>query len=443
MTQTLPAIGFLLLATALLMVGGGLFNSFVSLRALSEGFPSLVAGLMMSAFYLGLIAGTLRCGRLIARVGHIRAFGAFCAVSAAAVLLFPFVINPWAWLFLRCLIGFNMAGLFMVLESWLNSQATPQIRSTLMAVYMAISFLAMGSGQLLLGTRSIESPDFFLMAAMFIILAMVPVATTETAHPTAVSEGRMGIRGLIRVSPMAVLGCLSAGLMNGSIYGVGPVFAARLGISVEETGLLMGTLIVSGLILQLPLGRLSDRYDRRSVITGVAIAAAVASFLMLPVTEHYSFVTVGEGWRNETILWDTRPLGLFLVATLYGACTATIYPLSVAWANDHLTPGQMVAASGGMVMLFGVGAIFGPLASGLLMSLVGPVGLFLFTGLVASALAGFSIWRRRAGDTPDPGLQEPFVPMPSPLPATPSDSLDPRTPEAPTANETDAGTPVT
>ncbi len=426
MRQLLTAIAALLLAVLLLMLSGGLLGSLVGLRAIHEGFPVTVAGLMMSAFYAGLILGTLRCGRLINRVGHIRAFSAFCALNAAAILALPLVIDPWAWLVLRALIGFNMAGLYMAIESWLNASTGAETRGTIMAVYMALSYLAMGGGQFMLALGTIEQDTLFMVAAMLMALALVPVAVTRASHPTPVATSHLNLAALYRLSPLAVLGCACGGMLTGSLFGIGPIYAGELGLALPEIARFMGVMIVSGLVLQLPLGRLSDRIDRRLVIAVTADVAALASLLLWPMTDHYSVTTLSASGAEARFLWLPEPLPLLLAAAACGGSMATIYPLSVAHANDHISADDMVQASGGLVLAYGCGAIFGPAGAALGMHLAGPGGLFGFTAIVATLTVVIALWRKRSGAPDDAAEKEAFVVMPVAVTLPNVAELDPR-----------------
>ncbi len=426
MRQFLSAIAALLLSVLLLMLSGGLLGSLVGLRAVLEGFPVTVAGLMMSAFYGGLILGTLRCGQLINRVGHIRAFSAFCALNAAAILALPLAIDPWLWLALRALIGFNMAGLYMAIESWLNASTGAETRGTVMAIYMALSYMAMGGGQFMLGLGTIEGDTLFMLAAMLMALALVPVAMTRASHPTPVATSRLNLLALYRLSPLAVLGCACGGMLTGALFGIGPIYAGQLGLELPEIARFMGVLIASGLVLQLPLGRLSDRIDRRLVIAGTAAAAALASLVLWPLTDHYAVTTLTTSGAEGRFLWLPDPLPLLLTAGVCGGTMATIYPLSVAHANDFISADDMIQASGGLVLAYGSGALCGPAGAAVAMHLVGPGGLFGFTALVATLTVVLALWRHRSGATGEDAEKEAFVVMPVAVTLPNVAELDPR-----------------
>lgn len=425
MRQIISSVGVLLLAVGIMMLATGMFGTFIGLRSASEGFSHEIVGLMMSAYYVGLIIGTLYCGQLVNRIGHIRAFAAFCGLTATAILAFPFAISGPVWIFLRGVIGFNMAGLFMVVESWLNSRATGKTRGTVLSLYMMISYLAMGSGQFLLNLGNPLGLDLFIIASMLFSLALVPVAMTRAAMPTPVEASHFGFRKLYEISPTAVIGCLCAGLSSGAIYGMGPIFAKNLGLSVAEISRFMGILIVSGLVLQMPIGRLSDRFDRRWVLTLVALAAALASFAMVLVMYWGSYKMMTPA-GEVTSLWHRHALPLQSIAAVFGGLIATVYPLSVAYANDYIEPKDVVQATGGLLLAFSVGAALGPVSAASVMKAIGPVGLFLFTGVMPMLLVGFALHRMRQRHWVPIAEKESFVLMPEATALSIATELDPR-----------------
>lgn len=428
MRQILSSVGVLLLAVGIMMLATGMFGTFIGLRSALEGFSQEVVGLMMSGYYAGLIVGTLYCGQMVNRIGHIRAFAAFCALIAAASLAFPFAIYAPSWIGLRAVIGFCMAGLFMVVESWLNARSTGKTRGTVLSLYMMITYLAMGSGQFVLNLGNPQGLELFMIASLLFSLALVPVAMTRTAMPTPVEASHFGFRKLYQISPTAVIGCLCAGLSSGAVYGMGPIYAKNLGLSVAEISQFMGIIIISGLVLQLPIGRLSDRYDRRTVLTFVALAASVTSFALVVwmYLGSYKMMTpAGE----VTSLWQKQAIPLQTLAAIYGGFIATVYPLSIAYANDYIEPKDVVQATGGLVLAFSIGAAIGPVSAAGLMGIVGPRGLFIFTGATALLLVGFAVHRMRRRHWAPVTEKESFVLMPEATALSVATELDPRSHE--------------
>lgn len=429
MFVTLKSMASLLTSVALLMLGSGLFNSFIALRASIEGFDPETIGLLGSAFYAGLLLGTLRCGPLINRVGHIRAFGAFAAITAAAILAFPFIVSALSWMALRALIGFNIAGLYMVCESWLNTKASSENRGTILSLYMVTVFLAMGTGQILLSVGDPESDQLFMLGAGLMALSLVPVAITSASHPAPVSASHFGFRKLYRISPVAVVGCVTAGLAVGSLFSMSPIFAKELGMNVQQIGVFMGILMASGLLLQLPVGWWSDRTDRRQVMLAMSgLVGATALAIVALMRWSYSLDTPS---GTIEITWASDAAIMFMLAGLLGGALATVYPLCIAYANDYVDASDLVQASAGLVLAYSIGAVMGPTVSALVMGLVGPAGLFWFVGLTALAFALFLLHRMRQRAAVPASETESFVPLPDATATPVATEVDPRSALAP------------
>ena len=406
-TSTLRILVSLLISVALLMLGNGVFSTFLALRANVEGFSNEVIGWIASAYYIGLIVGTFRCGALVNRIGHIRAFAAFSAISAACILAFGLFVYPSSWIALRIVLGFNLAGLYMVAESWLNAKATSETRGTILSIYMTITYLGLGGGQFLINLADIEGSALFMVSAAMLSLALVPVAVTKSSNPEQVESSYMSLRALFAVSPVATVGCVAGGVIVGSMFGLGPIYAKAQGLDTQSISFFMGIAVIAGLFTQVPVGHLSDRFDRRGVIVAITIGAAlVATGLIL--SAHIPAVP------------------LYVWIALYGGLTATLYPLCVAYANDYLDPGQVVAASSSLVLAFGLGAAVGPVLAAFFMRYAGASGLFVLSLCISVLYIVFVMYRMRIRHWAPVVEKEPYVPMPE-ITATPvSTELDPR-----------------
>ncbi len=405
--STLRMLASLLMAVALLMLGNGVFSTFLALRASLEGFGNEVIGWIASAYYIGVIAGTLKCGSVVNRIGHIRSFAAFSALSAACILAFALFVYPSAWIALRIVLGFNLAGLYMVAESWLNTRATSETRGTILSIYMTITYLALGGGQFLINVAEIGGSSLFMVSAILLSLALVPVAMTSTSNPDPVESSYMSLRALFAISPVAAVGCVAGGVIVGSMFGLGPIYAKAEGLDTHGISVFMGIAVVSGLFTQLPVGQLSDRFDRRSVIVGVTVGALVA----------------GAGLAFGSYL---PGVPLYVWIALYGGFIATFYPLCVAYANDYLEPGQVVAASSSLVFAFSVGAAVGPALAAFVMGYTGPNGLFLMAVVVCVAYIAFILYRMRIRHWAPVVEKEPYVAMAEVIAAPVPSEIDPR-----------------
>ena len=405
----LRSLASLMLSVAFLMFGNSIFTTLLALRAKIEGYPNELVGMMMSAYFLGFAIGTFRAGSLINRVGHIRAFSALAAIASICTLLVLLTPNPWVWVALRVAMGIAIAGLFVVVESWLNNRSTNQGRGTVMAIYITIGYAASSLGQQALQLGDPSRSELFLLVGMLLSLALVPVALTNATHPDPVEKTDIDLRKLFKISPTAVIGCLVAGMIGSSWWGLGPIYAQEIGLSVNHIASVMTAALVGGLLLQLPIGRLSDRFDRRTVLFWIAILLLIpATLLLLGPILNFWLVMVAVG--------------------IFFGLSSTLYPLCVAYANDHIDSADVVSASGGFVLFYAIGAVGGPLISSLAMRLIGTQGLFMFFVTASLALGIFILWRIRIRQWVPTAGKEPYVPQPeSQAPGVVSE-LDPRAP---------------
>lgn len=384
----------LFLGMALLMLGNGLQGTLLGLRADLEGFATAVTGLVMSAFYVGMLAGSVITPRLVGAVGHVRVFAAFAAIASAAILLHAVFIHPLVWTAMRALAGFSFAALYIVAESWLNSQAGNQDRAKLLSFYMVVSFAAAGSGQLLLNVA--DPSDFVLFALVSVLLsvAVVPMLLSSGPVPPLPTTRSPALSELYRSSPLGIAGTFASGAASGAVLGMGAVFAAQSGLAPAAIAQFMFVVLIAGMIGQFPIGYLADRFDRRVVLI---VTATVGGLLSL------AGAVVGGG------------LGLALLAAA-SAFLFPLYSISVAHTNDHLDNDIMVAAAAGLMFANGIGSVLGPFAAGLAMAVLGPPGFALYLTAVLGTVAVFGVYRtfRRASVPLD--AQGPTVPIPRATP---------------------------
>jgi MFS family permease len=372
----------------LLMVGNGLLVTSLTLRGSGLGFGETAIGLMQAAYPVGTLVGCLVSPRLVARVGHVRVFAAFASVASTASLIHLVTDDPWSWGAIRALSGFCFAGLYVVAESWLNARATNAIRGSLLSVYFVTQAGGSAIGQLLLSLAPPETLLPWLLVSLLMSVALVPVMLSASAAPAYALPERISIAALYRISPMGLTGALLNGVAQGTVYISLALYGDAIGLASGEVGFLIGAATIGGVLLQFPLGRLSDRVDRRLVIAAVAALA-------VPLCLAFA-------------LGPTRgPALLYAGVGLLGGLTLPIYSLSVAHTNDQLTPGQIVAASGALVLVFGAGIIVGPIAGSLSIRSLGPGGVFLLIALVqglTALIALLRVWR---------GAARPPAPMPA------------------------------
>lgn len=371
MFRILLPITALLASVALLLGGNGLLGTLLAMRSQTEGWGERTTGLVMSGYFVGFFLGTFTAPPLIRRVGHIRAFAFHAALAAAAVLVYPLWMEPIGWMLLRVVTGMALVGLCTVIESWLNAQAAPEHRSRVFGVYMVVSLLALALGQLMLDLQPPRSPVLFSVVAILFALAILPVSATRLQPPTMAVAPRTHILQICRAAPSAAAGALLAGLALGAFWGLGAVYAASLGLDRSGIGTFMAVTIIGGAALQLPIGRMSDRGDRRSTLALVAALGAMTALLALR--------------------FDSQVHALFF---LFGGLAFALYPLAVAHLLDRLPAEQLLAGCSALLLLNGIGAAIGPAVAGALMQRFGPSALPLFFAATLAVLAVVAGGRR-------------------------------------------------
>ncbi len=403
--EILKSVSLLILSIGLMMTGYGMFSTFISLRMEIEGFSRQVIGYQTSAFYFGLIIGSIACSKLINQVGHIRAFAVFCGASASAILMFPFFKFIGVWILLRGVLGFCLAGMYMVVESWLNSRTSKSNRGAVLSIYMMTNNFAFAAGQLILNFGDPNSTEFFMLGAALYALALIPVSVTRSSHPEPVESDSFKLSKLFKISPVAMSGCVANGLVIGAVIGLSPVFVNDLGYGISTITIFMTLFMISGLIFQFPIGKLSDVYDRRIVILVVTIMMGLATIPLILIKSPGEYL-------------------LYVTAILLGATTQTLYPLCISYANDYLNPEELVKASGGLVLAYGLGAAVGPTLSAYLMENIAANGLFYYIAAVVAIFTFMILYRIPRRETPEE--KETFVAMPDAVASPGGLEFDPR-----------------
>ncbi len=411
MLRVVGSLGALLLGMSVMLLGNGLFGTLTAIRMTIEDFSSATIGVVVACHSIGFATACLTCGSVIRRVGHIRVFAAFAATLAFCCLCFPIAVNPAAWIVLRLLFGYSAAACFMVGESWLAGAAPRDMKGKVFAIYMVINKASFGLGQLFLMLGQPSGDRLFMLAAALYALCLVPIALTRAQGPDALGRERLSFAALYRLSPVGVVGAISAGFTNASLVGLGPVFATRQGLDVKQVSLFMVAFLAGNLVLQLPIGRTSDRFDRRSVLFVVAVMTTGACIAMALVP-HPSFP------------------GLLALSALVGGVSATVYPIAMTHATDLARPQQTVSLHAGMLLAFSMGASTGPVMASLAMQVIGGEGLYAFAAGMNVLLAVFILYRKFMRATAPHEQQTDFVAMPSTSQTTQvMAALDPRTAE--------------
>lgn len=357
-----------------MMLASGLQGSLLALRAEIEGFTPAVTGLVMSAYYVGFLVGWAVVPGLIRRVGHVRVFAAFAAIASTAPLLHAVLVAPLPWLVARLVWGVALCAVFITAESWLNSAAANSTRGRAMAAYMVAVTAGIAGGQFLLNLASPAGPELFILVSVTTSIAVVPMLLRAGAAPLHTVVARLGPVLLYRISPLATVAVLLVGVAQGALYGgVVAVFASALGLSVPAISLFVALTIAGGVLFQGPIGWVSDRSDRRWVITIVALAATAASVAAVAVA--------GRG-----------PL-LFVLFFLIGGLSLPLYSLCVAHAHDRLSQAERVGASSALLLMNGIGSVLGPTLAAAAIQLAGPSGFPAYLAAVHAGIGLFAIWR--------------------------------------------------
>jgi MFS family permease len=373
MLRTLAQTWPLLLGVMLLMVGNGVQGSLLGIRGNIEGFGTYEISAVMAAYFVGFLGGTTLAPEMIRRVGHVRVFAALGSMISAVLVLYPVFLDWTAWAIMRVIIGFCFSGIYVCAESWLNNTASNENRGQALSAYMIVQMIGIIAAQ---GDPS--GFTLFIIPSVLVSLAFMPLLLADTPAPTFGSIKRLGFVRLFQVSPLGCVGMLLTGGIFAAMFGMAAVWGAMAGLSVAQIALFVAATYAGGLVLQYPIGRLSDRMDRRQLILILSCVATItmmiAAFAPLPFS------------------------ALLLVAVLLGGITNPLYSLLIAYTNDYLPKEEMAGASAGLIFLNGLGAIAGPLATGWLMEAIGPGGFFLFMGLLFAALSAYAAWRmtRRA-----------------------------------------------
>jgi MFS family permease len=411
MFQSFRPIFALLAGTALLLAASGLHSLLLPLRGQAESFSTTSLGLLGTAWAGGFIAGCFLAPHLVRRVGHIRSFAALTSAGAIVALATGLWIGEVGWILLRAFTGFAMAGCFMIIESWLNERATNENRGLVFGLYMMVTYGALTGGQLIVAFGDVTSASLFLVAGMLFCAALIPTAVSSAVSPQPLADVSLNLRTLYANSPVSFVGCLLIGVANGAWGTLGAVYGAQIGISTADIAIMMSVVVLAGALSQLPVGRISDRTDRRYVLAGAALGAALFGLL----------VFVAAPRSASTVI---------VMAGLYGALAYTLYSIAVAHANDHADAADFVKVSGGLLLLYGFGTMIGPMVAAFFMELLRPESVFLTTALAHLGLAAYCALRvtRRA---PVPVAErEAFKTMPAERAATPQAVLlDPRSEE--------------
>ncbi len=385
----------LLASVALLVLGNGLQQTLIGLRAGVEGYTEETVGVMMSAYFVGFVLASIHAPRVIQQVGHIRAFAAFASAVSAIALCFAIFVSPTVWIVLRMLQGACYAGMIIVVESWLNASAEASWRGRVLAIYSIVMYASWAISQPMVALAPVSGFVLFAVVSICLSLSLVPITLSRAGDPGVVLATRVGIRRLLAISPMALSGAFVMGVSVGAFFGMGPVASQQSGFSDAGTGTILAAALIGALAFQWPLGWLSDLMDRRLIILGSSMAGAVVSGLFA--------ATLASGGEFSTIL----------LAFLLGGTLMPLYSICLAEVNDRIDESELIAAASAFVLVYGVGSAVGPFAASLVMGQIGPPGLFVFMTAVLGLFAAFDALRIRQREKTDASAKQSYVATPS------------------------------
>lgn len=398
MLQVLKSSWALLLGMLLLMIGNGLQGTLLGVRGGLEGFTPFTMSIVMSAYFVGFLGGSRATPEMIRRVGHVRVFAALASFISAVLILYPVITHPMAWALGRVVIGFCFSGVYVTAESWLNNSSTNENRGKALSIYMIVQMVGIVSAQGMLAMGDPSGYVLFVIASVAVSISFAPILLSISPTPAFETTKPMSLRELYQLSPLGCVGMFLLGGVFSAQFGMSAIYGSEMGLSLGEISLFVSMIFVGALVMQFPIGWVSDRMDRRILIMAIALLGGIGSVL-------------GFAYGDNFLL-------LLTAAFLLGGMSNPLYALLIAYSNDFLEHEDMAAASGGLIFINGLGAITGPLIIGWLMGQIGPSGFFLFLAGLMFALAGYAAYRmtqRAATPVDETGSYSPITPSASPV----------------------------
>ncbi len=387
----------LLLGIMLLMLGNGMQGTLLGIRGGIENFSTLQMSVVMSCYFIGFLFGSRMVPEMIRRVGHVRVFAALGSMISAVLMMYAVLPDWMAWSLMRVLIGFSFSGVYITAESWLNNSATNETRGQALSLYLIMQMVGIIAAQILLNVGDPSGYILFVIPSILVSLAFTPILLSVSPAPAFDTTKPLSFRRLYAASPLGCVGMFLLGGIFSAQFGMASVWGTQAGLSIRDISIFVAFIYVGGLVLQYPIGWLSDRRDRRLLVLWLSVAGAI--FLMVPVI-----------WGLTGIGGGTPFVVLVFIGAMAGGISNPLYSLLVAYVNDYLDNSDMAAASAGLIFINGLGAITGPIITGYVMAAMGPDGFFLFMAILFAVLAVYTAWRMsRRPTTPD--AQGGFTPI--------------------------------
>ena len=390
---------------AILITAHGFQGNLVQVRSVIENFGFITTGIIMSGYFVGYFVGANMIPNLVSKVGHIRVFAAFASMASLSILIHAVFVDPIVWTLARFLTGFSLIGVYIVVESWLNDRATNRNRGGVLSIYMFITFTGLAVGTLLLNFNKPQEYEPFILTSLLFSIALVPILLTKRAAPKFKKIGFIKIKQLYKISPLGTFSMLCTGLIHSAIFGYGAVYAASLNFTIFEISLFLFLVTIAGAIFQFPIGYYSDMKDRRIILIGCTFLSAI--FCMFAI---FSSGTALENMYLASTIGMDKIMFLIFV-TIYAGFALPMFTLNLAYVNDFIDKERFVAAGAGLQIIFGIGAMGGPILCSIFMNTLGPNGFFIYLAIVHILIGLFGMYRitkREYEDNPD----STFTPLP-------------------------------
>ena len=399
---------------AVIMISHGFQGNLLGIRAVLENFNFIATGTMMSGYFVGYFIGANMIPNLVSKVGHIRVFAAFASMASLSSLVHVVFVDPIVWTLARFLTGFSMIGILIIVESWLNDRATNKTRGKVLSLYMFITFFAFALGNLLLNISSPQNYEPFILISLLFSIALIPILLTKRKPPTFKKTSSIKIKELYKISPFGSFSTFCSGFIFSAMFTMLSVYAVTMNLSVFDISILLFAVTLSGALFQWPIGSLSDKHDRRLVIIGCCILASIFAILSISA----SGLSFNNLIAEEMIRFNYFSIGtgmdktkLFIFIILLSGMTLPLFALNLALVNDYIPKEKFVAAGAGLNIIFGLGAMAGPIICSILMNVLGPNGFFvhlLMFFIIITVFGLFRMSKRKYEDNPD----STFTPLP-------------------------------
>ena len=381
----------LFLGMSFIMLAHGYQGSLLGVRAVQENFSLIATGFMMSGYYVGYFIGAKTIPSFIFRVGHIRVFAAFASIASIVILMHSILIHPFTWFILRIVTGISMVSIYTIAESWLNDRSSNKNRGSVLSIYMIVLYGSMGIGMFFLNFSKPENFQPYILVSLFMSLALIPILLTKRKAPTFKKITGMSLRELYKVSPLGMVGSVFYGTTQSALFSLLAVYATSMNFTIFEISLVTFLLAISGAVAQFPIGKLSDKFDRRLVIIYTTFGAAFFALCAIFASD-LMYLPGGLG---------TSKTWFYIFLILFSFCSLPMFAIIFAHTNDFIPKEKFVAAGAGLQFAFGLGAISGPFLCSLFMNVIGANGYFVFLIIFQSVIGIFGIHRMRIRQTED------------------------------------------